>query len=182
MPEILFGLILSTGGGAESFDPPESPRILVSRVSWDVVRPEDSAVITALAGELLEAGVHAVSMLGASRGVGVAQKAIAECPELFAGGFAIISGAGGPNFDLVEFAQRVETPVLQMIGEDESEQLMHRMVASHHLLVRENAVAGMRIYDGMTHGFLGRAPNARRDLRDFFKWTMRDADPPKWWD
>jgi len=133
-------------------------------------------------GEVLDCGVDVISIIGSSTGVGPAQMAVANTPGMWTGGYIIVSGAAGEQWDFHKFVQEVNTPVFQMVGELESDQLKFKMTTLQDSLIANNKEAYIKIYDGANHGFLGKNGWAQKDLREFLQWTILDGEKPDWWE
>lgn len=133
-------------------------------------------------GEVLDCGVEAIFIMGSSTGVGPAQMAIANSPDIWTGGYVVVSGAAGEQWDFQKFVEEVDTPVFQMVGELENEQLKFKMVTLQDSLIANDKEAYIKIYEGAKHGFLGSNGWAQKDLREFLQWTLLDDEKPDWWE
>ena len=183
---VTVGLIISAGRGAQeiTMPPPEdfAPlQVDVRLFTWDDPKPIDCEEIIDEALRMRDAGVERIALIGSSKGVPVAQLAVAACPDLFNGGYLAVSGAGGPHWGLEAFPDSVRTPVLQMRGGRERGRFAGLMSIIDRRIASAGGAAKLRVYAGEKHGFINRSRAAQTHLVTFFEWALFGAEVPGWW-
>lgn len=183
---VTVGLIISTGRGIHEATLPEpdefAPLKIEARLfQWDQPTPTDCEQIIDEALRMREDGVERIALIGSSKGVPVAQLAVAACPELFNGGYLAVSGAGGPAWGLDAFPDSVRTPVLQMRGECERGRFAGLMSIIDRRIASAGGDSRVQVFDGQQHGFINRSREAQGVLISFVEWTLFGHDAPRWW-
>ena len=172
----IVGVVISTGMGINNLDFTDafpSCEVKVSEVVFqDRPEPSDYLLVVEAARELESQDIDFICLIGSSRGVGPAQLALAETPELF-DKYVAISGAGGPFWGVEEFIRSVSCPVLQMAGEDEQENMLRRMDLLNFYLQNYGHDAEFNYYPGK-HGFLSESREAQKDLNNFICYTEEE--------
>lgn len=160
--------------------------VIIVNNNWDnrgSTRPDENSYSKLVfQGESLDCSIERTAMIGSSTGVGPAQMALANSPELWTGGYVVISGGAGEQWDFQKFVEEVNTPVFQMVGELESDQLKLKMFTLQDSLIANGKDAYIKVYDDERHGFLGKNGWAQKDLREFLQWALLEGERPGWWE
>ncbi len=171
MKAVALGLIICSGPGVDRVDIPYFPGVEVRSLSLaDSPTKETADILSCWAEEMLNSGIERVALVGSSRGVGPSQLAIAQCPDLFNGGYVAISGFGGRSWGLADFSP--ETSVLLQAGGDENESLLNGMALTNYFLSSNGYDCTFQVYDDENHGFLEDNVYAQEVLFWFLKENL----------